>query len=176
MGTTNYSTFVSILVIITGQLWAGLRYWRADGSTPVDPQLPGSSITNLSAAIAASTADYTATGTELSGVYSAVIKTGTTSEALTGVIGKADGTGFVFDTGSLTGIDLNDYTITATHTSILRRDGLAQTLQTRTTQLHTGYLAPLQTSPTTSGPGGTLAGVEVGMSTIELFVVQTRLP
>lgn len=85
-----------------------------DGGAPVDPPASGSSITSLSAAIAASTAGYTATGTELSGVYSATIDDGVDSQALLNVIGKVNATEFVFDTDTLTSIDTSNYTITAT--------------------------------------------------------------
>ena len=110
-------------------------------------------------------------------MYSAVIKTGATSEALTGVIGKADGTGFVFDTGSLTGIDLNDYTITPPDAAYIAfTPGWTGTNVTNTNNTTPYWIFDAAANITNVGSRALVGLLQASKSrmflTIELFVVQ----
>ena len=69
---------------------------------------------SLSAPLTPSTAGFRANGAGLSGVYSATVSDSDTTESLVNVYGLVGGTQFAYDTSTLTGIDLDNYTITAT--------------------------------------------------------------
>ena len=86
-----------------------------DGATaPPPPPAIGTAITSLSAPLTPSTAGFRANGAGLSGVYSATVSDSDTTESLVNVYGLVGGTQFAYDTSTLTGIDLDNYTITAT--------------------------------------------------------------
>ena len=79
-----------------------------DGSTPVDPQLQD----RQSPACRRQSQHPQQTTRQQVQVVRRVLcghQNRRYKQGINWVIGKADGTGFVFDTGSLTGIDLNDY-------------------------------------------------------------------